>query len=81
MQFKKFYVAEAFGFRGMIEVVSILKGRDSSVYYVKQGDFLAKTWGNDHEAITILDGQKVLGINSNNLKIIKELSSLERELY
>jgi len=81
MQVKKLYVAEAFGFRGMIEVVSILEGTDSSIYYVKQGEFLAKTWGNDHESITILHGQKVLGISSTNFKILRELSLLEQELY
>lgn len=81
MQVKKLYAVSAFGIDGIVEVVSIVKNSDSCIYYVKQGDFLAKTWGNDRYDIKVIDGQKVLGINKTHFKYVRELSSLEQELY
>lgn len=80
MQAEK-YIGQAFSYTGIFEVVKVVETKDTTVYLVKLGQFIDRTWGNDHPQIQELDGIKFLAINKTNFKFIRKLSSLEQELY
>lgn len=80
MQAEK-YIGQAFSYTGIFDVVKVVETKDTTVYLVKLGQFIDRTWGNDHPQIQELDGIKFLAINKTNFKFIRKLSSLEQELY
>lgn len=82
MQTKK-YLASAFGYTGIVDVVDITE--DGEVYTLLDGDFLRNTWftsyklSQPHHHAKKIKGKWTLQIA--HTYIIKELSSLEQELY
>ncbi len=80
MQAEK-YIGQAFSYTGIFDVLKIVKTKDSTVYYVKVGEFVDKTWGSDHPQVEEVEGIKFLAINKTNFKFIRKLTSLEQELY
>lgn len=75
------YIGQAFSYTGIFDVIKIVTTKDTTVYYVKIGEFVDKTWGNDHPQVDEMDGIKFLAINKNNFRFIRKLTSLEEELY
>jgi hypothetical protein len=80
MQVEK-YIGKAFSYTNIFDVVKIIETAHETLYYVKVGEFINRTWGNDHPNIEELDGISVLLINKRHFKFIRKLSSLEQELY
>jgi hypothetical protein len=80
MQAEK-YIGQAFSYTGVFDVIKVITTKDTTVFYVKTGEFLDKTWGNDHPQIKEFDGIKFLAINKTNFRFIRKLTSLEEELY
>ena len=74
MQVEK-YLAKAFGHTGVVDVVC----KDEESYWIKDGDFLRKTWGENHPEGIILHGYYVLQIHRSY--IIRKLTPVEEELY
>lgn len=80
MQAEK-YIGQAFSYTGVFDVIKIVTTKHTTVYYVKIGEFIDKTWGNDHPEVNEINGIKFLAINKTNFKFIRKLTSLEEELY
>lgn len=75
------YIGQAFSHTGVFEVINVITTKNTTVYCIKIGEFINKTWGNDHPQVTEMNGVKVLAINKTNFKFIRKLTSLEEELY
>ena len=75
------YLGQAFLYTGIFDVLKVVKTKNSTVYFVKVGEFIDRTWGNDHPQIQELDGVKFLAINKTNFRFIRKLTPVEEELY
>lgn len=80
MQAEK-YIGQAFSYTGIFDVIKVITTKDLTLYYVKIGEFVDKTWGNDHPQVDEINGIKFLAINKTNFRFIRKLTPLEEELY
>ena len=65
----KTFLAKVFGHFGEFEGV-----QDRDTIYIFEGDFLGKTWGNDHYQVRNYNGRKALAVSKDNLKNLVESS-------
>lgn len=72
----KTFLAKVFGHFGEFEGVDC-----GDTIYIFEGDFLGRTWGNDHYQIRKYNGRNALQVSKSNLKNLVELSSLVKELF